>query len=662
MKKTKIPRNLAPILLALLLWLFSAPSYNGVTHAVYANQPQSLYFPETSHYIAGKFLAYWQTDGGLMRFGYPISTEFQEQNAIDGHIYTVQYFERAELELHTEKQSPYDVLPSLLGTFQYEERFPNGAPNQIPNIGADSVLFPESGKHLGGMFLACWRSGGGLPAYGYPISDEFADAYSSGGKTYTVQYFERAVLELHPENIGTPYEVLLGQLGNSRYRAMYILKAPPDIAVPVPPTMSSQAVAYLRDALDYIQYNSILRDKMDWVSLRNLALNVARNAQTTSDTYPAIDSVLASLHDAHCVLIRPGELPTAEPASKRVGIMVWYQDRIVTRVEAGSLGERAGVRVGDVVAEINGSAVEGISASEFFAQLYGGSYVELTLARAQEGDLKISIAHEYVYEWSIPSGRRLEGDIGYISVPSTSPFEAYDPDGYTNFGSVGQQIIRDIDTANPNPIRGWIVDLQLDGGGSISQMVLAAGPILGDAYLGGYVDNEGHITGWVLRNGRYYWVKDNAEEQLITWIDNPYTLQRPLPPVAVLTSRFTASAGEATLISFRGRAYVRTFGQLTYGVPNAPDVKVMSDEAMIKLTVAVEMDRTGHLYGYNEKIRPDQFVSPNYDYRVLGSDDDPAVKSAVDWLHGQLDEPQARNNSISTQYEYVPLMKLEYVR
>jgi hypothetical protein len=33
------------------------------------------------------------------------------------------------------------------------------------------------------------------------------------GKIYTVQYFERAMFEWHPENVGTPYEVLLSRLG-----------------------------------------------------------------------------------------------------------------------------------------------------------------------------------------------------------------------------------------------------------------------------------------------------------------------------------------------------------------------------------------------------------------------------------------------------------------
>jgi hypothetical protein len=33
------------------------------------------------------------------------------------------------------------------------------------------------------------------------------------GKPYLTQHFERARFEHHPENAGTPYEVLLGLLG-----------------------------------------------------------------------------------------------------------------------------------------------------------------------------------------------------------------------------------------------------------------------------------------------------------------------------------------------------------------------------------------------------------------------------------------------------------------
>ncbi|HEU5424150.1 MAG TPA: murein L,D-transpeptidase, partial [Nitrolancea sp.] len=52
-----------------------------------------------------------------------------------------------------------------------------------------------------------------LAVFGYPISEEFQEQNPADGKMYTVQYFERARFEYHPEFKGTPYEVELGLLG-----------------------------------------------------------------------------------------------------------------------------------------------------------------------------------------------------------------------------------------------------------------------------------------------------------------------------------------------------------------------------------------------------------------------------------------------------------------
>ena len=73
--------------------------------------------------------------------------------------------------------------------------------------------FPETGKTVCGRFLEYWDDNGGLAQQGYPISGEFEERSDINGTTYTVQYFERTRLELHPENAGTPYEVLLGLMG-----------------------------------------------------------------------------------------------------------------------------------------------------------------------------------------------------------------------------------------------------------------------------------------------------------------------------------------------------------------------------------------------------------------------------------------------------------------
>src|SRR5437870_13729803 len=94
-------------------------------------------FKETGQTVCGRFLAYWQTHGGLAQQGYPISGEFQEQSDLNGHTYTVQYFERAVFEYHPENQPTYAVLLSQLGTFCARHKYGNppqfpGAPTPTP--------------------------------------------------------------------------------------------------------------------------------------------------------------------------------------------------------------------------------------------------------------------------------------------------------------------------------------------------------------------------------------------------------------------------------------------------------------------------------------------------------------------------------------------------
>jgi methionine-rich copper-binding protein CopC len=177
-------------------------------------------FPETGKTVCGKFLDYWNSHGGLAQQGYPISGEMQEVSATDGKTYLVQYFERAVFELHPENQPPNDVLLSLLGNFLYKQKYPNGAPNQTLNSSPGSQLFTQTGHRVGGKFLDYWNSHGGLAQQGYPISDEFTEKSDLNGKTYTVQYFERAVFESHPEN-QPPYDVLLSQLGTFMFKQKY---------------------------------------------------------------------------------------------------------------------------------------------------------------------------------------------------------------------------------------------------------------------------------------------------------------------------------------------------------------------------------------------------------------------------------------------------------
>jgi|GEM_PF-5140465 len=100
-----------------------------------------------------------------------------------------------------------------------------GSATFAPPAQNDSHFFPETKHTVKGTFLKYWREHGGLPQQGYPISEEMQEKSDTDGKTYTVQYFERAVFELHPEN-ASPNDVLLSLLGVFLYGQKYPQGAP----------------------------------------------------------------------------------------------------------------------------------------------------------------------------------------------------------------------------------------------------------------------------------------------------------------------------------------------------------------------------------------------------------------------------------------------------
>jgi hypothetical protein len=72
--------------------------------------------------------------------------------------------------------------------------------------------FAETECYVGGAFWDFWVNQGGLMIFGYPLTNERDESDPETGRIITVQYFERAVFEWHPENpVG--YQVLLRRLG-----------------------------------------------------------------------------------------------------------------------------------------------------------------------------------------------------------------------------------------------------------------------------------------------------------------------------------------------------------------------------------------------------------------------------------------------------------------
>src|SRR3712207_72575 len=55
-------------------------------------------FPQTGQCISGRFRQFWEQNGGLPVFGYPITPARNETNPDNGQSYLTQWFERNRFE------------------------------------------------------------------------------------------------------------------------------------------------------------------------------------------------------------------------------------------------------------------------------------------------------------------------------------------------------------------------------------------------------------------------------------------------------------------------------------------------------------------------------------------------------------------------------------
>jgi len=163
---------------------------------VHAQSADVQYFPETGHHVKGDFLRFYKSvhDPQLV-FGYPIT---EQMTSKDGE--TVQYFQRARFETHTELPENQRVQLTPVGQALYQ---PSNQLKLGNTAGCD--LF-ATGYSVCFAFLDFYKANGGAAQFGNPLSPfEFHE-------NLIVQYFEKARFEWRadrPEN----QRVVLTDLG-----------------------------------------------------------------------------------------------------------------------------------------------------------------------------------------------------------------------------------------------------------------------------------------------------------------------------------------------------------------------------------------------------------------------------------------------------------------
>ncbi|MBI2861607.1 MAG: VanW family protein [Chloroflexi bacterium] len=190
----------------------------------------SRFILDTGHNISGPFLRLYEVSGGLGIFGYPRTEAFEENGRV------VQYFQRGRMEWWPENPEGSQVQLMLIGLEALGGAEPPIPANLIPDRSDPNQRYlPETGHVVSLGFLEYFERHGGVAVFGYPITEERKE----GG--YTVQYFQRARMEWHPEN-PSPYQVLLGLLGDAYIAAGRVAPARMVPVEPKPEVVMTTAV------------------------------------------------------------------------------------------------------------------------------------------------------------------------------------------------------------------------------------------------------------------------------------------------------------------------------------------------------------------------------------------------------------------------------------
>ena len=213
----------------------------------------------------------------------------------------------------------------------------------------------------------------------------------------------------------------------------------------------------------------------------------------------------------------------------------------------------------------------------------------------------------------------LQDGYGYLLIPPNNPTH----NGETE--EIAGQIQDSLARLNPAKLKGLVIDLRLNTGGTLWPMLLGVGNLLSKGTLGTFVYPDATMN-------QTWEIKDTA---IYCGNERPCTIRgfakvNPKIKIALLTSPYTASSGEATVISFKGQNNARVIGDITGGYTTSND-SFQFYGVDIFMATSVEADRNGIVY--YENVQPDLEVIAGDNFTDLSKDE--KIIAALKWMKGK---------------------------
>ena len=291
---------------------------------------------------------------------------------------------------------------------------------------------------------------------------------------------------------------------------------------------------------------------------------------------------------------------------------------------------KAGVLSGDLISQIDGDNVRGLSLADAVEKMRGlkGTPIVLTILReGADKPLKITVVRDVITVQSVknriegdPDGDGpLKGDIGYIDINSFT--EQTYPGLKASIDKIGEELKDD-------ELAGYIIDLRLNPGGLLDQAVSVS-----DAFLdrGEIVSTRGRDPQEARRN--------NAK---------PGDLTKG-KPVVVLVNGGSASASEIVAGALQDHRRATIVGSRSFGKGSVQTIIPLGANGALRLTTALYYTPSGcSIQGRG--IDPDIVIDQPLPEELQGRVEARGESSLRNSIQGESQEDERESGSIA----YVP--------
>lgn len=290
----------------------------------------------------------------------------------------------------------------------------------------------------------------------------------------------------------------------------------------------------------------------------------------------AIKGLVEGLNDPHSIymdekIYKEFQIET-EGTFGGVGIVIGLKDgktlTVIAPIE-GTPGERAGIKSGDQIVQIDGQDTKDMNQDEAVAKIRGAEGTQVTLAIRRDGERELrdfTLTRANIQLKTVKA-KMLDNGIGYIRISTFN--EATGSDFTQAYNELGKQ-----------GMKALILDLRDNPGGLLNECVKVARNIV----------PKGAIVSVVGRDGR---TEVHTSD-----------LARVKYPLAVLVNGGSASASEIVAGAVQDTRVGTLIGTKTYGKGSVQTIFDLHDGTAVKLTIAKYLTPLGRSIN-NVGVEPD---------------------------------------------------------